>query len=59
MLAGRSRHVVVGKGASANAAAAGKFAWNASRHAIAGNLATTAETLVTTRNNFTQLPYTQ
>ena len=62
MLAGRSRHVVVGKGASANAAAAGKFAWNASRHAIAVNLATTAGragTLVTTRNNFMQLPYTQ
>jgi len=61
MLAWRSPHVVAGRGASANAAAAGKFAWNASRRAIAGNLATTDGTLMTTRNKFmcAQLPYTQ
>ena len=37
--------MVVRRGASANAAAAGNFAWNASRHEIAGNLTTTARTL--------------
>ena len=38
------------KGASAKAAAACKFVWNASRRATAGNLATTVVTLMTTRN---------
>ena len=48
-LAGRSPHVVVRRGASANAAAAGQFVWS---RATARNLATTVVTVMTTRNKF-------
>ena len=43
---------IIRRGASANAAAAGKFLWNAPRRATAGNLATTVVTLMRTRNKF-------
>jgi len=58
MLAGRSSHALVRRGASANAAAAGKFVWNASKHATAKNLSTTAKTDMMTGNKFmcAQLP---
>ena len=43
---------IIRRGASANAAAAGKFLWNAQRRATAGNLATHDVTLMRTGNKF-------